>query len=588
MLGAPLQPTRKPVAMDERNQIGTAPDQTNASRSGSGWCLDQDGTLTIDGTLEPWGNGGFDSSFLHQYRSNAPWAPLANEITHVVVTSGSQTSNLDGMFAGCVNLRTIDGLRFLDTAQAMSARAMFDGCASLVALDASGLYTLDVTDMSCMFFGCRNLSELDLTELDTSHVKTTGGMFTDCKSLTRLDLSSFDTSHVEDISEMFCRCVNLAEVSLTGWNTRALRNARNLFCACTSLRQIDISDLSLTRARDLSGMFRDCRNLERIVFMSNTARCHPQDISLMFVGCGALTALDLRFLSADPQMIADDAFAGMNRLVSLAITPELRLPPRAWRDLDLSRITLKVFSGANDKSVQLDGGWHLDSNDTLIIDGALAAWPVGTLTESDGYRSNAPWQLFAPLITHVEIRAGAQAETLDGTFAGMNVLTSVRGLEQLDCSNAQSARGMFFGCRSIERISFHNATTGAIENFDYMFGDCRSLRYLDLDGFDSTGAKSMLATFIGCRELDTLKLSTLDTSQVTSMSQAFYALPALRKMILGPRVQIAVDAWDDAELAKMGLRRRDADADGEIKTCAELAESQKRTGSACEYVARGR
>ncbi|MBR2771655.1 MAG: hypothetical protein IKD78_06535, partial [Bacteroidales bacterium] len=49
--------------------------------------------------------------------------------------------------------------------QGVSFRSLFEGFTALTSVDLSGLYTLDVSNMSHMFDGCSSLRTLDLSSL---------------------------------------------------------------------------------------------------------------------------------------------------------------------------------------------------------------------------------------------------------------------------------------------------------------------------------------------------------------------------------------------------------------------------------------
>ena len=69
------------------------------------------------------------------------------------------------------------------------------------------------------FAGCRNLRNIDgLEYLNTSEVTDMSGMFAECYMIDSLNLSHFDTRNVTDMSRMFAEC-NMLKKSLfaNGW-----------------------------------------------------------------------------------------------------------------------------------------------------------------------------------------------------------------------------------------------------------------------------------------------------------------------------------------------------------------------------------
>ena len=74
----------------------------------------------------------------------------------------SEVTNMSHMFAGCINLRTLDVSGF-KTDKVTDMYRMFDACLNLTTLDVSGFKTDKVEDMSSMFNGCTNLTSLDVS-----------------------------------------------------------------------------------------------------------------------------------------------------------------------------------------------------------------------------------------------------------------------------------------------------------------------------------------------------------------------------------------------------------------------------------------
>ena len=94
-----------------------------------------------------------------------------------------------------------------------TTRQWFQGCLNLRnIINMCYLNTTDVEDMWGMFYDCSSLMGVDLSCLDTHNVRNTGFMFYGCSSLTSLDLSYFDTSSVIDMDHVFCGCSSLKTI----------------------------------------------------------------------------------------------------------------------------------------------------------------------------------------------------------------------------------------------------------------------------------------------------------------------------------------------------------------------------------------
>ena len=129
-----------------------------------------------------------------------------------LLETGAMT-NMDGMFAECYELTSIDFTNF-DTSNVTSMVQVFSTNTKLTSIDLSNFNTSKVTDMSAMFCACI-CSSLDLSNFDTSNVTTMNQMFI-FSAMTSLDLSNFDTSKVENMNSMFNYCENLNSVKMMG------------------------------------------------------------------------------------------------------------------------------------------------------------------------------------------------------------------------------------------------------------------------------------------------------------------------------------------------------------------------------------
>ena len=140
------------------------------------------------------------------------------------------------------NLKQIEGIENLNTANVTDMSYMFKNCSNLAKLDVTHFNTANVTDMSYMFKNCSNLVKLDVTHFNTAKVTTMIGMFTDCSNLTELDVTHFNTAKVTIMNGMFSGCSNLTELDLTHFNTANVTNMYDMFFGCKSLTTIYVSD----------------------------------------------------------------------------------------------------------------------------------------------------------------------------------------------------------------------------------------------------------------------------------------------------------------------------------------------------------
>ena len=134
------------------------------------------------------------------------------------------------------NLQSITGIEYLNTSNMTDMNGMFAGCSGLTSLDVSHFDTSNSTDMGGMFSGCSGLSVIDVSHFNTAKVENMWGMFQGCTGLTTLDLGSFNISKVKYISYMFNGCSNLTTIYAGyGWHGDAVEECNYMFTGCTKL-----------------------------------------------------------------------------------------------------------------------------------------------------------------------------------------------------------------------------------------------------------------------------------------------------------------------------------------------------------------
>ena len=162
------------------------------------------------------------------------------------------------------------------------------------------------TDSSYMFYGLSNLKELYFSNLDTSSVTNMKGMFSGCSSLTSLDLSNFDTSNVTNMNSMFATgeydwglpdryaySSYLTSIIFgDNWNTSNVTEMKYMFLGCSALTELDLSKFNTSKVVNMTGMFEYCRDLTSLNLSGFDTKV-VTDMSAMFEYCLGLTTLYL-------------------------------------------------------------------------------------------------------------------------------------------------------------------------------------------------------------------------------------------------------------------------------------------------------
>ena len=85
-----------------------------------------------------------------------------------------------------------------------------------------------------------------------------------------------------------------------------------------------------------------------------------------------------------------------------------------------------------------------------------------------------------------------------------------------------STHSWFRGMEKLSSITgIKNLNTSVVTDMGYMFHSCRTLRSVDLSGFNTANVTSMTSMFAGCTYFTSLDLSGLNTGKVTDMSFMF-------------------------------------------------------------------
>ena len=247
------------------------------------------------------------------------WVNYREKITECVIDksfANLKQRDLYGYFQGYKNLKSIKGLKYLDTSETSNMAFMFEGCESLTSLDVSGFKTDKVTSMFRMFYGCSGLTSLDVSGFRTDNVTDMGSMFDDCSSLTSLDVSGFKTDNVTDMGGMFGNCSNLTKLDVSGFKTDKVTSMNGMFYKCSGLTSLDVSGFKTDNVTSMRVMFYGCSGLTSLD-VSGFKTDNVTDMSWMFGSCSGLTELDVSGFKTDNVTDMSYMFAYCNQLATI-------------------------------------------------------------------------------------------------------------------------------------------------------------------------------------------------------------------------------------------------------------------------------
>lgn len=389
---------------------------------------------------------------------------------------GSNVTDLNGMFRGCVSLTELD-LSGSNAEKVKKMGSMFYGCVALSNLNLSGFKTGSLTEMRYLFSSCQSLESLDLSGFNTENVTSMESMFSQCSSLRSLDLSSFNTSKVIGMNLMFFNCTNLESIDLSSFDTENLQKMANMFYSCTKLDTLDLSSFATPNMTSMLSAFQNCKNLKTIYVTSAFTTDKVTEGSYAFAGC-----VNLPNFNPDKTGV-EMAHTGEGGYLTAATA--------SWVRWDAPTGTLSFHHGATK--------------------------PEGVNILALGTGTSPDWGTYAAEIKKVVFKAGFRDEThwtCSKWFSGCTNLTSIEGIENLNTSNVENMSGMFALCSNLETLDLSHFNTERVTTMAQMFYGCTKLHDLNISSFNTEKVTSMNQMFSNCSSLDSLDLSHFNAEGV--------------------------------------------------------------------------
>lgn len=389
---------------------------------------------------------------------------------------GSNVTDLNGMFRGCVSLTELD-LSGSNAEKVKNMGSMFYGCVALSNLNLSGFKTGSLTEMRYLFSSCQSLESLDLSGFNTENVTSMASMFSQCSSLRSLDLSSFNTSKVIGMNLMFFNCTNLESIDLSSFETENLLQMHHMFYSCTKLEKLDLSSFATPNMTSMLSAFQNCKNLKTIYVTSAFTTDKVTDGRTAFAGC-----VNLPNYTTDKTGV-EMAHTGAGGYLTAASA--------SWVRWDAPTGTLSFHRGATK--------------------------PAGDNILDLGYGDDPNWDTHAAEIKKVVFKAGFRDEThttCANWFNGCTNLTSIEGIENLNTSNVKNMSGMFALCSNLETLDLSHFNTERVTTMAQMFYGCTKLHKLNISSFNTKNVISMNQMFSNCSSLDSLDLSHFNAEGV--------------------------------------------------------------------------
>ena len=415
-------------------------------------------------------------------------------------------TSLGSWFTGCKKLKTITGLKYLNTEEVVSLWAMFRNCESLESIDLSSFDTRRVTSMSCMFEGCKNLKTVNLKGFNTVEVTDMYWMFKDCSQLSKLDLSTFSGDHV-------VKCFGM-------------------FSGCSSLKKLDISDFDADEfVKEYGKMFEGVT--DALVSYINVNL--KEEIKDQIPGRKNMDSKSVRaILAQDKDGNGVLIFMSDPNNLKVGYTGDIKSKYDTYRGLTVK----KIFEG---DQVLNSGtkvpGWAGDKTIVKVIfDQSFKSSPT----------SMYAWFKDCENLTTIEVKGTLRTNnvtTMASLFSGCANLESAHFITNFNIEKVQDMSYMFYNCKKMKEIDlmnvygFDNPTwfdTGNVTNMSHMFQGCENMKEFKMsEHFNLGKVKDMSYMFSGCKALEYIDwnnwLSDLDKSdQLTNASYMFDGCESLK------------------------------------------------------------
>lgn len=451
------------------------------------------------------------------------------KIEHLDYLNTSEVENMGSMFSKCTSLETLD-LSSFNTEKVTNMLAMFEGSMSLRTIKLpKGFIGSNVTDLNGMFRGCVSLTELDLSGSNAEKVKNMNSMFYGCVALSNLNLSGFKTGSLTEMRYLFSSCHSLESLDLSGFNTENVTSMESMFSQCSSLRSLDLSSFNTSKVIDMHLMFFKCTNLESIDLSSFDTE-NLQRMAHMFSSCTKLAMLDLSSFATPNMTSMLSAFQYCKNLKAIYVTSAFTTDkvtegPQAFAGC----VNLPNYN-PDKTGVEMahtgEGGYLTAASATWVRwdapTGTLSFHRSGTKPVGDNiyelqYGNRQDWNDHAAEIKKVVFKAGFRDEThttCSKWFSGCTNLTSIEGIENLNTSNVKYMNEMFGQCSNLETLDLSHFNTEKVGNMSNMFNGCTKLHDLNISSFNTENVTNMYGMFYGCSSLDSLDLSHFNTRNV--------------------------------------------------------------------------
>ena len=511
------------------------------------------------------------------------------DLSELVSTNITSTAK---MFKGYSALTRIN---FFDmrSINITSMSEMFYGCSSLNEIDFSVFSTSSVTDMSYMFYGCTAFNSIHFYNFDTSSVTSMEYMFAECTSLKSINLRTFTTTQLQTVKGMFSGCSLLESMDFTFFDTDSLTNLDYMFSNCVSLTSLHFFYFyGPNLIETMNYVFNNCNSL-KIIDLSNFETTTVTSMNGIFADCTSLIELEIPNFYMQQLMENTDVFKNVNKLRYINIENMKYNEGEEYNDDTCVNHDCNLPLNYNDKPIIVCQSNKFITNSNILdiccfynpdLDICqtysfivlhfnqnthyengfknefresieFVNYNNSTLTTTSELNILAGTQLeiyFYDIPTNVEKIFSQEVdnnmanvisidlafetymvENMDSMFYGCSSLESI-SFQNFDASSARTVANLFYGCSKLKTFIAPEVifTFVVVENTNSMFYGCSSLESDVILYFEDTTVTDMGKMFEGCQSLVSINLTHFKTGNVVNMNSMFAHCVKLKSLNL--------------------------------------------------------
>ena len=511
------------------------------------------------------------------------------DLSELVSTNITSTAK---MFKGYSALTRIN---FFDmrSINILSMSEMFYGCSSLNEIDFSVFSTSSVTDMSYMFYGCTAFNSIHFYNFDTSSVTSMEYMFAECTSLKSINLRTFTTTQLQTVKGMFSGCSLLESMDFTFFDTDSLTNLDYMFSNCVSLTSLHFFYFyGPNLIETMNYVFNNCNSL-KIIDLSNFETTTVTSMNGIFADCTSLIELEIPNFYMQQLMENTDVFKNVNKLRYINIENMKYNEGEEYNDDTCVNHDCNLPLNYNDKPIIVCQSNKFITNSNILdiccfynpdLDICqtysfivlhfnqnthyengfknefresieFVNYNNSTLTTTSELNILAGTQLeiyFYDIPTSVEKIFSQEVdnnmanvisidlafetymvENMDSMFYGCSSLESI-SFQNFDASSARTVANLFYGCSKLKTFIAPEVifTFVVVENTNSMFYGCSSLESDVILYFEDTTVTDMGKMFEGCQSLVSINLTHFKTGNVVNMNSMFAHCVKLKSLNL--------------------------------------------------------